>query len=388
MRLQLRLTHRQKEREPGKAIYRAFLTFVAALTLTCSALAQTSWNGPVANSVTDIGTNATNLTQRPTIASVVFNNQIYIAYSSTNCDGNWGCTIQIRAANSQASGGTFNFGTPTTLWVPTIGQVYTNSNPAMGVQNGIVYMAWHDEAGVNWMSMSTDMVNWSNPLSLATGTFESINIAFNPSTPNQMWASFVSLNESPVFCDIFPNTSNFSASASSCYTSASSGTKMLYNPALIWVGSVPLMFSTWAGSNHCLDEFFNLNGDFSNNWVYWNPKYNGTGSGLCNAEQTSSAPDPVLYNGNLYVGFRSNDSGANFVLVGGPTSPMTFIGDGSKQNNTWNWTQVSGIKAQHMDGSPDLLPLSSSQGISLLCSPELVNFYSQNGTLQSTYSCN
>lgn len=353
-------------------LLRLLVIFVASTACSFPAAALSTWSSPIQDlNTSNIGGGST---QRPTIASVVFNNQIFIAYtSSDDCDG-IGCAIRIRNNAGQGPDGGFSFTDFGILGVPTIGQVFSKVNPAMGVQNGIVYIAWTDEANNNWLSMSTNMINWSAPVTILQGTLvptiESIDISFNPATPNQLSLGYVGTTKFPTFCRVLPNASNFPASSVTCNTSTNSSTRMLYNPGLIWINNISFMFATSQASSHCIISFFS--GSASDPWASWDP------GSLCNKQQTSSAPDPVLYNGSLYVAFRSNDSSAAFDLIGGTVST-------NPNPPSYNWARVS-TGGQHMDGSPDLLPVSTSQGLILLFPTELVNFYVRGNSLFSVHA--
>jgi hypothetical protein len=345
----------------------SLLGIVATLAISLSAAAQQlTWSSEYKDwNTSNIGGGTT---ERPTIASAVFNNLIYIAYTSSDyCDADHSCAIRIKDSAGQGPNGEFAFSESYVLSVPTIGQIFSKVNPAMGAQNGVVYIAWTDPDGNNKMSITTDMSNWSAPLSIPTGTtIESIGLSFNPSQANQVWLSYVLSNQDASLCEVIPNTSAFSSSSVSCNTVTTTGTQMLYNPGLVFsannVGS-PYMFLTWHGNSHCLSSFYSG----STGWTYWNS------GGLCGSQTTSSAPDPVFYNGYLYVAFRSNDSAAAFKLIGGSISTYPY----------YNWSRLP-TGGQHMDGSPDLLPITNSK-VSLLYPSELVNFYARGGYLYSVY---
>jgi hypothetical protein len=339
---------------------RIFLGLVASLCLTLSATGQAlTWLGEYQDPVTtDIGNAGPS---RPTIASAVLNNEIFIAYTSNNCDG-VGCEIKIKGSAGQNSYGGFNFDDWGGLGVTGYGWVYSKVNPAMGVQNGVVYIAWTDESGNNYLTYSTDMHTFSAPLTIPAGaTMESIDLTFNPNNPGQLWLGYVSTSKSGVLCSTTPNLADFSASYVNCSTVQTSGTQMLYNPGLIWNGTTLDMFLTWQGSSHCLSSFYSATG--SDPWTYWNPK------SLCSAQQTSSAPDPIYYNGYLYVAFRSNDSSAAFDLIGGTVSGTTY-----------NWSRLT-TGGQHMDGSPNLLVLNTTLTGGTLYPSQLINFYARSGKL-------
>jgi hypothetical protein len=345
------------------------LAFVAAFCFGVSAAAQGITWSP--SEIQDPGTSNVGggNTQRPTIASAVINGRIYIAYT-TKC-GSGPCPIAIKSTSGQQSGGAFTFTSNGTLSVPSIGTVSTNVNPALGVQNGVAYIAWTDQNGKNWMAISTDMSSWSGALQIPTvATAESIGLSFDPANSSVTvgYATTSTYGQYPDICSVTPNLSNFPFSSVGCYTSSTSGTQMLYNPGIVWAGGPnAYMFLTWHGSSHCLSSFY---GNGNDPWTYWNP-YDISGHRLCASEQTSSAPDPVWYNGSLWVAFRSNDSSAAFDMI-------------AFNDNQANWSRIP-TGGYHMDGSPDLLPLSTAQGISLTHPLELVNFYARNGYLYSVF---
>jgi len=339
-----------------------WLTAAATLVFSLSVTAQTlTWSTAIEDyNTTNIGGGTT---QRPTIASIVYNDEIFIAYtSSNNCSGS-ACAIQIEETSGQGPNGTYAFTSDGFLGVPTIGTVYTKSNPALAVADGYAYISWTDASGNNWVSQSSNMLTWSAPVTVTSGsTVESVTLSVNPSVPNELWIGYLSgSNFYPTICYLFPNQSSFSSTPVTCYNTTEVS-QMNFEPGLVWSGSELLLFQEYRGNSHCLSSFYSPGGVPP--WTYWNP------GGLCGAEQTSAKPAPVTYNSYIYIGFRTNDSSDAFRVRIGNTS----VG--------FPYVQQPG---QKMDGGPDLLPVSTSQGISLLYPTELVNFYSYGGALYSTY---
>lgn len=246
----------------------------------------------------------------------------------------------------------------------------------MAVQNGAVYIAWTEESGVNELSYSRDMLTWSTPISIPTGsTVESVTLIANPSILNQLSLGYLSgsgtdanggsLHYYPTLCTVAVSSADFSYSNATCYTTTQVS-QMNFNPSMTWSGSNLYLFQAYRGNSHCLSSFYSNTG--SNPWTYWNS------GGLCGAQQTSSAPSSVVYNDQLYVAFRSN-GGSGFELIGGTVSMYPY----------YNWKKLS-TGGQSMSGGPDLLPITSSQvKSSLLHSSELVNFYVRGGYLYNVY---
>src|ERR1035437_4231265 len=93
-----------------------------------------------------------------------------------------------------------------------------------------------------------------------------------------------------------------------------------------------------------------------------------------NPPASSSKAEPRSTPSTGWTACRSNDSSAAFELIGGTISTYPY----------YNWSKLP-TGGQHMDGSPDLLPVTNSQLSSLLYPTELVNFYARGGYLYSVY---
>lgn len=343
--------------------------FVVSCFTALSAQAQLNWGGGIQSpGVSNIGGGST---QRPTVSSAVFNNEIYVAYTSNvNCSASQACNVMLASSSVQQDNGSFLFNAPVDVYVPDVGTVTSSSNPSIAVYGSYAYLAWTGPGGNNYVSESTDMVNWSYPLSIpASPTVTSMDMVYQPEN-GSLWIAYMqgqsqSGSYHPVICQVNQNNSNFQSSAVSCNT-INFMSPVNFNPSLTWDNDNNLYaFMAYRGSSHCLNSYINNYGGDPQQWAYYNPNR------LCHEQQTSSAPSSTFYyDGSLYVGYRANDSSDRFDYVVINTAASTWVHYSSNDS---------------MDGGPSLLGVSTNDGLSLLQPEELINFYSSGGNLYSDY---
>lgn len=346
-------------------LFVVLMFLLSTYPLTASAL---TW----ASGVTDgVGNISGGSTDRPTVSTAIFNNKIYVVFTSNQyCVSASACAIELNSSSEQQSDGSFLFGAASTVSVPGIGIIRSASNPSLAVYGSYAYLAWTDPSGNNYISESTDMTNWSSPLSVpATPTVTSMDMVVQPGY-GDLWIAYMqgassSGSYSPIICSVEPDNGNFPYSSTSCNT-ITFMSQVNFNPSLTWDQNNDLYaFMAYRGSSHCLNSYINQDAGEPSEWAYYNP------SDLCHDQQTSSAPSSSFYfDGYLYVAYRSNDSSQKFDYVAINTS-----------NNSWSHVSLD----DSMDGGPNLIELSTADGLNLLQPQELVNFYVDSGYLYSAY---
>lgn len=350
-------------------LFAVSMLLLGVYPLTASAQVPLTWAGGIQDpGVSNIGGGTT---QRPTVSSAIFNNKIYVAYTSNvDCSSANACEVMLASTSEQQSNGSFLFNSPSPVSVPSVGTVTSASNPSLAVYGAYAYLAWTAPGDINYVSESTDMLNWSSPVSVpASPTVTSMDMVVQPNY-GELWIAYMqgessSGTYSPIICSVQPDNGNFPYSSTSCNTITFMST-VWFNPSLTWDQNNDLYaFMEYRGSSHCLNSYLNQYGGEPSEWQYYNP------SDLCHDQQTSSAPSSTFYfNGYLYVAFRSNDSSQKFDYVRIDTS-----------TNSWVHYSLN----DSMNGGPNLIGVSADDGVTILQSQELVNFYSYNGDLFSDY---
>lgn len=328
------------------------LVVIASLMIGLSAFAQQlTWSlDEYDPNTTDVGGQNT----RPGVASAVFNNQIWIAYLNQNtCNGNL-CEIEL--ANNNGAG--LSFTNDHTISINGI-IIAANANPSLAVISGTLYLTYTGAPNNNYIMSSTDGYNWVGPYLIASGfsTWYSPSMASNPYQPGFLYVGYMDGNtKEPIVCQLYV-ANGLGSLTQNCRDITNVGT-ISYNPGLAFYDGY-LYMGISAGGSNCL-EFIIGNAD---SFVYElkNP--------LNCAEYTNASPTLAVYNGDLYVGFRTNNN-ANLFTVRISTDGTNFP-----------YRQQPGFG---MGGPGDFLPVTISQG-SNPAAPYLLNLYTYQHRLYYTY---
>lgn len=281
---------------------------------------------------------------RPAIAGAYLNGTVWGAVTRT------GATPLIQMINN---GG----GTSTTFYSQSdviVGGGYITSsvNPALTSMNGMLYLAYTDQNGLNFVVSSSDGLNWTGPgTSTAAGlpsqTYYSPSITADPATGTIYLAYANGQTYTPIVCKWVPSTGS-----TSCQQYYGLDTEN-FNPGIaFWNGTVYLGYEH-RGDSHCL--YFYKYAPATTTMTAWTP--------IGCDEQTSAGPSLAIHNNALYVAFRTNDSSAKFTLRV------------STDGNTLNYRQQPGF---HMDGYPQLVDFQVG-GTSYL-----MNIYPYNSAVYTT----
>ena len=334
------------------------LLFVAAIVLSsASGHAQgPHWtNDTGVSNVTDLYTG----NGRPGVTSASFNNQVWVAYTSSNCSS--GCAIKLTYSSApySASAGNLYFSTPAYVYVPGQGNITSYNSPALIAQNGYLYLAYNDASNTNWLTTSSDGVNWSSPYQLS-GQYPTTwapSLAADALNSGRIYAGFASSSTyTPVICAIYPNPSNMALTTQACYNFTSLN-QMNYNPGMVYspnINSGVMMGYEWRGNQHCLYGYIlDPEAQYSYDYNAWQN---------C-GDQTSVAPSMTIYEGSPYLAFGGNNNNRQFNI--------RFSEDGS---DSLGYKQTLN---QGMNGSPDLITAAQTY-----YSPVLINFYAWNGQMR------
>ncbi len=323
-----------------------FFVVAASLLMRSSALGQTlTWSAPVSNnpSLQPIG----GVSGRPGVYPVVFNGKVWVAFTSSQC-GSGICYINV--ANNGGSGTTF--GNQSIVPFPDGDYATSNVNPALAVatNNGVqtLYLIFTTSAGQHEIAASNDGYTWSDPNGLiyVPNTVYSPSVAQDPSNPSILYIGYMNgTYYTPVLCTFDTTNPN----NQSCQNLTSLRT-MNFNPGMVFYDNILYLGFEDRGDSHCL--YFYKYTPSTNVFSFWNPLNCG--------EQTSTAPSLAVYNNDLYVGFRTNDSSQKFTV--------RISTDG----NTLPYRQQPAFK---MDGAPALLNAAGTGNTGLF------NFYAFNSHL-------
>lgn len=212
---------------------------LAFFGITASGKAQgPTWtNDAGVSNVTDVYT----ANGRPGVASAFFNNQIWVAYASTSCS--YGCYIKLASSTpgyTPLPAGALSFSTPTYVYVPGSGDITSYNTPSLTVQNGYLYLAWNDAGNNNWLTSSTDGINWQTAVQLTPGytTTWGPSLAADPFNTGRIYVGYADgTNFTPIICAVYPYVSNLPSSTQTCegFTSLQ---QMNFGPGLIyWTGT-------------------------------------------------------------------------------------------------------------------------------------------------------
>lgn len=334
-----------------KAVY--LLLGLALIGNSASSHAQNlNWtNDTGVPNVTDVYTG----NSRPGVTSTLWNNQIWVAYTSTTCST--GCAIKLTHSSSPL--GTLSFSTPVFVSVPGVGNITSYNSPSLTsvtAVNGFLYLAYNDASNNNWLISTSDGLSWSAPIALATGytTTWAPSLSADPNNVNRLYVGYADASTyTPLICAIYTNTGvqtclNFTAL-----------NQMNFNPGIIAWNQTNLgivMAYEWRGNTHCLYGYI-LNPETG-----YSDDYNASQN--C-SDQSSVAPSlAALSSGSLWLAFGGNNSNRQFNVRFTDDDELDFI-----YKHTFN---------QGMNGSPDLLaipPIGSAP-------EQLDNFYVWNGQMR------
>ncbi len=335
-----------------------FLLLVSVILLNpASSSAQgPHWtNDSGVSTVTDVYTG----NGRPGVTSALFNNQVWVAYTSTSCSS--GCVIKLAYASApyNAVAGNLNFSTPSYVYIAGQGNITSYNSPALIAQNGYLYLAYNDASNTNWLTSSLDGLNWSAPYQLSSQfpTSWAPSLAADTLNSSRIYAGFSSSSTfTPVICAIYPNPSNMALTTQTCYNFTSLR-NMNYNPGMVYnpnINSGVTMGYEWRGNQHCLYGYIL---DPETQYFF---DYNAS---LACSDQTSVAPSMAMYQGSPYLAFGGNNNNRQFNI--------RFSQDGT------DYLAYKQTQPQGMNGSPNLLAASQT-----FYSPVLINFYVWNGQLR------
>ncbi len=246
--------------------------------------------------------------QRNGVATAVFQNKIWVAYTSTqDCTSRSDCAIII---DNNGGGSGAIYGSESFVYNSQFANGYavSDDNPALAEVNvngttPTLFLAFKDSYGEEYLMSSTTGSSWTNVyvVSGANGSVYGPTLAVNPSDSTTLYAGYMNgSNYYPTICAI--NTSNPASSSCQNFTGLRT---MNFQPGLaFWNG---LLYAAYEdrGNSHCLYGF-TLNVS-TNSATAWNPIG-------CN-QQTSTAPSLETHNGYLYVAYRSNDSSQKFTVL-------------------------------------------------------------------------
>lgn len=337
-----------------------FVLAASIVGLNSSNAQGPNWtNDAGVSSITDVYT----ANGRPGVTSAFFNNQIYVAYTSSNCST--GCFVKLAysgAPNTPASQGALSFSTPAYISVPGMGNITSYNTPSLATQSGSLYLAWTDANNNNWLTSSLDGYSWQTAFQLAPNysTTWAPSLAADPFNTGRIYVGYASSSTyTPIICAVYPNTNYLPSTTQNC-ANFSSLSQMNYGPGLFyWSGitSGVTMAYEWRGNQHCLSGYI-LNPETGYSYD-WNPSQN------C-SDQTSVSPSLAQYNGHngqLFLAFGGNNNNRQF--------NVRFATDGSDVLTNKQ------TLAQGMNGQPNLLSITPTNQYA-----ELVNFYVWNNQLR------
>jgi hypothetical protein len=238
------------------------------------------------------------------------------------------------------------------------GYAVSNDNPALASMNGTLYLAFNENYQGNqnnYIATTTDGLNWSlYYISTGVNTIFSPSLAINPADSSQLYVSYMSAETyTPILCTL--STANLNTQSCQNLTFLH---QMNFQPGMTFYNGLLYMGFEDRGNSHCL-YFYQYNPS-ANSFSFWDP--------LTCGEQTSAAPALSVYNGDLFVAFRTNDSSNKFTV--------RISTDG----NTLPYRQQPGFG---MAGPGALVPVTSYQGSP--AAPYLLNLYQYLNRLYYTY---
>ena len=208
-----------------------------------------------------------------------------------------------------------------------------STSPALtsNTATNTLYLAYTDVYGINHIISSTDGVHWtgpqassSSPNGLPTSTQDNPSLAIDQST-GTVYAGYTSGQYyTPIVCSWVPGTN---ATCNQYYSLDTAN----FSPGIVFWNGLVYFGYEHRGDSHCL--FFYKYNPNNTSMTQWQP--NGCG------EQTSAGPSLAVFNNELYVAFRTNDSSAKFTL--------RVSTDGG---NTLSYRQQPGFT---MDGYPSIV---------------------------------
>jgi len=265
------------------------------------------------------------------VGAANFNGALWVAYAGTPADQYGQANIELAwnydggvTYGNKILALSYGGGNPQPL--------HTDSNPALAVFNGILYIAY-TQANFPYFVFSSDGIHWGSPSDACNNGSSATGVDASPSLTVFNGALIMANRDKSTHEMIICRIASNNTATSTLYPTIT----LNYNPSLAVFNNKLYAAIEKNDTAHTIDLYTSTDAvTFTEN----------TGA---SSDQTSTAPSLAVHNNVLYLGFRSNDSEQGFRYKYS-TNGFTFSSDINP-----HWTEAGPptlLSADYLPNSP------------------------------------